>query len=265
MYRGVLAALVTPLTGSGEVSVPDVTRLAGTLRPYVDGLVPALSTGEGWALSDRQWQQMVEATVRAADGLPVLAGALRPTTAETLRRARAAARLDVDAVVATTPYGRDVSQEEMYRHYASLGEQAGVPVVVYHESQLSGNSLETKTLLRICALPGVVAVKDSAGDPAATRRLLAAGPGVPVLQGLEHLCLECGDVDGYVLALANVEPEVCAALLARPTADLADRVAVAVERYGLDRPDWYRALKAELYRRSVLTSEQTVEAEGAAL
>lgn len=262
-YSGVTVALVTPLTDDGDVAEEDVGRLVASVRPYVDALLPALSTGEGWALTDRQWHRMVAATVTHRAGLPVLAGIQRPTTAQAVARARTAAGLGAAAVVAPTPYGPDVTQEEMYRHYETLGREGGLPVVVYHEREVSGNDLYPDTLLRICSLPSVVAVKDSAGDPAATRELIAARPGVPVLQGLEHLLPETEGVDGHVAALANVEPALCAALHAGPVSDHAAALAAACERHGLDRPDWYRALKSELCRRGVLTTERTTGTGGA--
>ncbi|MEU2869642.1 dihydrodipicolinate synthase family protein [Streptomyces olivoreticuli] len=261
MYHGVTVALVTPLSDRDEVSRRDVARLVDSVRPHVTALLPALSTGEGWVLTDRQWQDMVAHTLDRADGLPVLAGIQRPRTVEVAARARTAARLGAAAVVTTTPYGPDVTQQQMYDHYAAVSETAGLPVVVYHESEISGNTIEPGTLLKICALPGVAAVKDSAGSATATRALLAADPGVPVLQGLEHLVGDCGDVDGWVMALANVEPSLCAtAFDARPVYNAA--VREACERHGLDRPDWYRALKSELHRRRVIGTGRTATPEG---
>ncbi|MGW1073691.1 dihydrodipicolinate synthase family protein [Streptomyces sp. NPDC002537] len=261
MYAGVTVALVTPLTDRGDVPRRDVTRLVDSVRPHVSALLPALSTGEGWALTDRQWQAMIGHTVDCADGLPVFAGIQRPTTGEVTERARLAARLGATAVVATTPYGPHVTQRQMYDHYAAVAEAAGLPVVVYHESVISGNGIELATLLRICDLPGTAAVKDSAGSAADTRALLAAGPGVPVLQGLEHLVGDCGDVDGWVMALANVEPALCAtAFGARPVYNAA--VREACERHGLDRADWYRSLKSELHRRRVIGTGRTATPEG---
>ncbi|MFI7019403.1 dihydrodipicolinate synthase family protein [Streptomyces sp. NPDC050164] len=258
MIGGLTVALVTPVTDTGEVSEADTARLVASVRPYADALLPALSTGEGAVLTDRQWRAVVSATVRHADGLPVFAGILRPTTAEVAVRARAAEELGAAAVVATTPYGPGVSQEEMVRHYADLTSATTLPVVVYHESAVSGNTCEAATLLRICALPGIAAVKDSAGDARATRELIAADPGVPVLQGLEHLLLECGPLAGCVVALGNVEPALCAALLSDPSDTHTARLGEARARYGLDRDDWYLALKTELHRRGVLQTARAV-------
>jgi 4-hydroxy-tetrahydrodipicolinate synthase len=259
MLRGVTAALVTPLSEAGEVSEQCVARLVTALRPHVTALLPALSTGEGQALSDRQWHAVVSAAIRYAGGRPVLAGALRPDTAAVVTRARAAAALGARAVVATTPFGAEVTQHEMYRHFAELGRRAGLPVVVYHESAVSGNTADLDTLLRICALDSVVGVKDSAGSAAFTRQLVEARPGVPVLSGLEPLLLECRPVDGYAVSLANVEPALCADLFAGRAVDPAGRLARACERYGLAGDDWYRSLKAELCRRGVLETGKTIE------
>jgi 4-hydroxy-tetrahydrodipicolinate synthase len=258
MIPGVTAALVTPMTETGEVSEASVARLVDSVRPFADALLPALSTGEGGSLTCRHWRAMVKATVLHAQGLPVLAGALAPVTAEVVDRAEAAAAAGADAVVATTPYGPQVSQEEMYRHYERVSQATELPVIVYHESAVSGNSLHLDTLLRVCGLPGVAGIKDSAGDAGHTRRLIAARPGVPVLQGLEHLLLESGPVDGYVVALANVEPRLCAELFADPTARRAAELADARIRYGLDRDDWYRTIKVELHRRGVLETDREV-------
>ncbi len=262
-WTGVIVALVTPLTDADEICVPDLARLIASLRPHVNAVVPALSTGEGWALSDKQWSQLITSTVRHASGLPVLAGIECSQTTQVIARAQLAATLGAHAVVVTTPYGPEITQQEMYYHYAALTQDTSLPVVVYHESAVSGNNLQLDTLLRVCRLPRVVAVKDSGGSAAFTRRLLAAHPGVPILQGIEALLLEAGDVDGYVVALANVEPALCTKLFIEPSATRAAEVKAACERYGLARPDWYHMIKAELRRRGVLTTARIISNIGA--
>ncbi|MGW4566353.1 dihydrodipicolinate synthase family protein [Streptomyces sp. NPDC004561] len=258
MIGRLTVALVTPVTERGSVSEDGTARLVAAVRPYADALLPALGTGEGTRLTDPQWRAVVAATVRHADGLPVFAGILRPTTAEVAARARTARELGAAAIVAATPFGPGVSQEEMVRHYTDLTSATPLPVIVYHESAVSRNALDRDTLLRICALPGIAAVKDSAGDAAATRELIAAGPGVPVLQGLERLLLDSGPVDGCVVALGNVEPELCRDLMTDPSDENAARLAEARARYGLDRDDWYLTLKNELHRRAVVPTAKEV-------
>ncbi|MEU7027029.1 dihydrodipicolinate synthase family protein [Streptomyces sp. NPDC015232] len=259
MFQGVIAALVTPLSETGEVSESGVARLLDTVRPHVDALLPNLSTGEGRLLSDRQWEDMLTATVKHAGGLPVLAGVLRPTTEGVLERARVAADLGATGLVSTTPYGADVTQDRIFGHFAELDARAGLPVVAYHGTEVAGNCADFDTLLRICELPSVVGVKDSSGSSAFTRRLVAAKPGARVYAGLEHLLLESGAVDGYVVALANLEPKLCADLFAGRLDDPAVPLAEAVERYGLEEDDWYVRVKTALHERGVLETDRTVD------
>jgi 4-hydroxy-tetrahydrodipicolinate synthase len=255
-----MVPLVTPVGADGEVREADVAAMVAALAPYADALVPALSTGEGWALDDRRWSDMVAHTVRHAGGLPVLAGALRPGTAEVVARSRAAADLGARAVVATTPFGPDVAQEAMVEHYATLAGTGPLPVVVYHESAVSGNTMTPQTLRRVCDLPGVAAVKDSSGDPRCLGRLRAAGSSVALWQGREEAVGGCGPVDGYLLALAHVAPELCARLDREGPAapGLADRVAAAVAGHGLLGDDWYLAVKATLHQRGIIADPRPI-------
>lgn len=257
MYRGVIAALVTPLDADGAVAEPDVAKLVGSLRGQVAALLATLSTGEGWALSPAQWRDMVAATVRHAQGIPVLAGIELPTTREVVERIAWAHESGASAVVATTPYGAAVSQREMVAHFEALAA-AGLPVVVYHESELSGNTTELDTLLEICRIPGVVGVKDSSNNVDSIEKLIAAEPGVAVYQGMEELLLDSGPVDGYAIALACVEPAFSAQLFADPAPAKREELLALCQRYGLDRDDWYVAIKEELHKRGVLTDPRTV-------
>ncbi|GAA2966182.1 dihydrodipicolinate synthase family protein [Actinokineospora diospyrosa] len=254
---GVIVPLVTPVTTGGLVPEVDLDRLIGRVADDVVALIPGLSTGEGWALDDQQWVAAVAHTVAHARGLPVLAGVQRPGTAEIVARAARAVALGATAVVVPTPSGPEITQDEMYDHYVAVTSAIPAPVIVYHESMVSGNLLDPATLARVSALDQVVAVKDSAGDPEATRALLATSPPVGVWQGHEHLVEHTPGVDGYVLALANLEPRLCARHFAGH-ADPAELDA-ACARYRLTEPDWYRHVKAHLCRQGVLSSAATVE------
>src|SRR5258707_13178978 len=74
--KGVLPALVTPLTEDGAVDEPAVERLIDhVIKGGVSGLLPLGSTGETASLDEPSRRTMLAATVKAARGRgPVICG-----------------------------------------------------------------------------------------------------------------------------------------------------------------------------------------------
>jgi len=77
VWRGIFAALVTPMRSDGTLDVRTLESLVDRLiREGVHGLVPLGSTGEFYALSPDERQRVLRATLGAAAGrVPVVAGA----------------------------------------------------------------------------------------------------------------------------------------------------------------------------------------------
>ena len=253
---GVLVPLATPLTERGEVSTTCVAALIESVRPYAAGLLPGLSTGEGWRLSKRQWTDMLAATVEHARDLPVIAGVLLADAAKIAERVWGVAER-LHAVAVAPPFDRSATQDDIYAHFSVLRSATTTPIVIYNESQFSGANMNVKTIRRVCELGRVVGIKDSSGRIDVGREL-AATTGVPVFQGSEHLLADSTPLAGSVVGLANLEPRLCAAAQTECSATTADAVAHAVRRYGLDRDEWYANVKRELVRRKVIRASTIV-------
>ena len=103
---GVIVPMITPLTTGGEVDQAAIERLVThLLASGVDGIFVLGSSGEGPWLTASQRQQVIGQTVRVAAGrVPILAGALEPSTGRTLEAIRLAEDAGADAVVLTSPY-----------------------------------------------------------------------------------------------------------------------------------------------------------------
>jgi 4-hydroxy-tetrahydrodipicolinate synthase len=253
---GVLVPLATPLTESGEVCTTCVGALIESVRPHAGGLLPGLSTGEGWRLSTRQWTDMVAATVEHAHDLPVIAGVLLADDAQIAERVLGVSER-LHAVAVAPPFDRAATQDDIYAHFSVVRSATAMPIVIYNASHLSRASMNVKTIRRVCALGGVAAIKDSSGRIDVSLEL-AATTGVPVFQGSEHLLTDSTSLAGSVVALANLEPRLCGAAQRESSATTAAAVARAVRRYGLDRPDWYAHVKRELVRRNVIRASTIV-------
>lgn len=254
----VVVPLVTPLDGRGAVSAGCVERLVESVRPRATALLPALTSGEGWRLSLRQWTDVVRATVRCAGGLPVVAGVELATAAEVAARADLAMALGADAVAVAPPFRPGAPPSAALDHYQAVRAATAAPILVYNESTLSGVEVTVDVLCRICRLPGVVGVKESSGSLDVTGELVAARPGVPVLQGFEHLLPHSKEVDGCVVSLSNLEPALCADAVGTTSPAVAAALADAVARFGLEDPDWYAGIKRELVRRGVIRTADLV-------
>ncbi|MFE5944206.1 MULTISPECIES: dihydrodipicolinate synthase family protein [unclassified Streptomyces] len=264
-YSGTVVPLITPFDEHGVVDEPSVVRLLDHIRAEVNGFMPALTSGEGWKLDARQWQDVVTYTVRHAGGLPVLAGIQLPDTDAVIDRARTAAAIGADAVVVTTPFGAEVTQDDIVEHYKAIRAALDIPIFLYNEEALSGNRIEFDTLIRICKeIPGIVGIKESSGDAAFTRNMAEAGTGIPVFEGWENLLVDARGIDGFIGPLANLEPSLCNAMLVDPTPDRQTEINTVCERYGVFKDDWYRWVKKELHRRGVIASPTVHEEAKAA-
>jgi len=177
-FGSVLTAMVTPFDPEGRVDVDTAVGLARWLVEHGnDGLVVTGTTGESPTLTDAEKIDLW-AAVASAVTVPVIAGAGTNDTAHSIELTKAAESAGAAAVLAVCPYYNRPSQAGIEAHLRGVAEATSLPVMVYDIPGRSGRRIETTTLLRLAAnVDNIVAVKDAAGDPAASARLLAQAPG----------------------------------------------------------------------------------------
>lgn len=136
--------------------------------------------------------QVVRATVKAVDGrVPVLAGTGFVTTAETIRMTRMCEGEGVAAVSVITPSYWRMSQEALYRHYASVIHATTLPVFAYNLPQNTGNNLDPETVGKLYRQEGLAGAKDSCAVWENTKGYMdQVDDGFCMLVGEDTLCLE---------------------------------------------------------------------------
>jgi 4-hydroxy-tetrahydrodipicolinate synthase len=257
---GVFVPLVTPLDRDGRVCVASVARLVASSRYTAAGYLPCLTSGEGWRLTDPQWDAMVRATVAAAGDRPVIAGAERGTTGQVMELARRAKLLGARGVMITSPFGEEVTQRSIFEHYRQVHDLGELEVYIYNESTLSRNVTALDTLLAIAELPRVVGIKDSAETPRDSAEIAELQRrGVAYLLGWEHMLGKGMPVDGNVVSLANLEPGLCRLGYRVADAAVQEEVQRVTEAYDLLAEDWYRNVKVALHERGVLSSARLAD------
>lgn len=235
---GVIPPMVTPLRADGTVDEPAVARLANRLvEAGAGGLFVLGSSGEGPWLTPGERASVIAAAVHAVGRrVPVLVGVLEPSVGRTVEAVGQARDLGADAVVATAPYYFEADDAAQLEHFTTVAEASDLPVVLYNIPKLTHAVVAATTVDALLAYPGVVGIKDSAGDPQAFAAFLALKrrrPGFAVLQGAERqsvAALRAG-ADGLVPGLGNVAPELFVRMVASVAAgafEEAERLEAAV-------------------------------------
>lgn len=205
----------------GNVTV-DPRRMAAQMRtlvPHVHQFLIGGSTGDGWNLDSRQFNDLLTFAAHEAYWTidsKFLFGALAPTTPEVIRRAHTiVAKLGEDRVpgfigVAVCPPSKpDATQAEIREHYDRICHAVQAPIAVYQLPQVTGCRIEPGTLMdMVAAHPNIVLFKDSSGvDDLAGADLAAEG--VIAVRGAEGKyaeSLRClgGLYDGLLLSTTNI-------------------------------------------------------------
>ncbi len=190
-FGSVITAMVTPFSADGELDHEGAAELARWLVAQGnDALVLSGTTGEAACLTDEE-QIALWRTVRAAVDVPLIAGSGTNDTRHAAELTSAAADAGMDAVLIVTPYYNRPSQAGIEAHFRHVCAATELPVIVYDIPVRTGRKIGSDLILRMAnEIPNVVGLKDAAGDPGATARLIADAPdGFEVLSGDDPLTL----------------------------------------------------------------------------
>jgi 4-hydroxy-tetrahydrodipicolinate synthase len=238
---GLSCALVTPFGANDAI---DHARLVAHARFVLDHGCDSVTafgtTGEGASIGVAGRHQVLGAL--AGMGLDmrrqVVVGVAAASVHETLEQARAGLAFGCRALMIAPPfYFKDVDDEGVFRWFAKVFEGLGGgarDVILYHIPSVTAVGLSPALIGRLReAFPGVViGVKDSSGDGANTRRLLAEHGDLAILVGDERQLAAAvrEGAQGAICGVANFAPE-----LMRPLA-----------REGRDDPRVHRLVEALL-------------------
>src|SRR5918994_1498449 len=190
-FGRVATAMVTPFTDDGSLDVDGAVALARWLQEEgAEGLVVAGTTGESPTLTDAEKLTLWECVADAVT-IPVIAGSTTNDTAHSVHLTAEASKLGVAGVLALCPYYNRPSQAGIEGHLRAIAEATDLPVVIYDIPVRTGRKISTPLLVRLAhEVDNIVAVKDAAGNPAETARLVAAAPaGYEVYSGDDALTL----------------------------------------------------------------------------
>jgi 4-hydroxy-tetrahydrodipicolinate synthase len=213
--KGILPAMITPLTKDGKLNIPSLRKLIDFLIDGgVHGIFAIGTTGEFYALSNAEYREILEVTVDQVNGrVPVYAGANAIGTREAITLASIAEKTGgVSALSVLTPYFISLTQNELYNHFAAIAASTSLPVILYDNAPKTHLPIKPATVEKLATIPNIVGIKDSTGDMTNTADIIKRthGKDFHVMMGrdsLIHAAL-CYGATGAVAAAANVAPRL---------------------------------------------------------
>lgn len=206
----------------------EAQRVGGT-----QGVVVAGSTGEGSALDDAEFAQLIERARPLLGGMQLIAGTGLSNTRKTIAQTRLAARAGAEAaLVVTPPYVRP-TQEGLYAHFSAVADQGELPVLLYNVPGRTGCDLLPATVARLAAHPRIIGIKEARAEAERMEALLPLrSEGFSVLSGDDPTCGRAmlAGADGVISVASNVVPAAMRRLCDLARAGRADAVAALEAR-----------------------------------
>ena len=214
--NGLGTALVTPFR-DGAVDYESYRALVRRqVEAGVDFLVPLGSTAETPCLEDEEKVKLLKIT-RELFGGTVVAGVGTNSLQATLRNMRLLEPCGPDAWLVVVPYYNKPTQEGMYQYFKAVAEATDKAVILYNVPGRTGSNIRPETVLRLAAIPNIVAIKEASGDLSQILAIRRAAPAdFTVLSGNDDqtLPLMAAGCDGVISVASNLAPKQMAALCA---------------------------------------------------
>ena len=223
MIKGSLVAVVSPMKADGTLDFDAYRNLLDWhIESGTSAIVAVGTTGESPTVSVEEHAQLIRVAAEHCRGrVPVIAGTGANSTREAIELTRHAFEVGVDASLQVAPYYNKPSQEGMFRHFTTVAQEGGLPVILYNVPSRTVADISNDTVLRLAANPNIIGIKDATGDVGRGASLLARLPeGFAVYSGNDDsaLALMAMGAHGVISVTANVTPrqmaDMCAAALA---------------------------------------------------
>ena len=230
-FHGIITALITPFTTSGEIDWPAYKKLlAHQVESGVSGVVSCGTTGETPCLTLAEKKQLIEVTLAdlQGTGVKVIAGTGSNNTAETVEFSIWADQQKVDGILVVTPYYNKPSQTGLEAHFKAVANSVECDVILYNVPARTGVSLSVETITRLSAHEQITTLKEASGNVALTSEILSslqlAGTELDILSGDDATFLALLSIGavGTISVASNLFPGPLVAL--KKTFDMGDTV-----------------------------------------
>lgn len=223
-FNGVMAANVTPFTEDGKAVDHEALAALGRWLSTISGITGVVCNGhagEGTALSDAERAEVVATLVSAVEGrIPVIAGIVSEGTLLAAAEARRAAEAGASATLVYPPHGWlrfGYQQQAPVDRYRAIAAESGLPQVLFQYPHATLASYDLDTMLEICGLGTVVAIKNGVRNMSRWDDELSVirdrFPEIKIVTCQDEFLLHTmWEADGSLIGYASLVPELMVAL-----------------------------------------------------
>lgn len=211
LFSGCITALVTPFNNDMSVNFAGLeANVDFQIRNGVSGIVPLGTTGESPTISDEERNEIIRVCVEASAGrVPVMVGTGTNSTEKTIKYTKEAQSLGADAALVVSPYYNKPSQDGLFRHFSSVADCSGLPLIIYNIQGRTGVNIETPTLARLAENRNIMGVKEASGSISQAMDVLHQLPReFVVLSGDDNMTLPLISLGGrgVISVVSNLAP-----------------------------------------------------------
>lgn len=210
IFKGSGVAIVTPFNERGV----DMKKLEELIEWHInsktDAIIVCGTTGEASTMTEQERKETIKFVVDVVNKrIPVIAGTGSNNTAAAISMSKWAEQIGVDGLLVITPYYNKTTQKGLVEHFKAIANSVTSPIIIYNVPSRTGLNITPSTLLKLCEVQNIIAVKEASGDISQIARIkLLCGDRLDIYSGNDDQIipiLSLGAI-GVISVIANVIP-----------------------------------------------------------
>ncbi|HEY7115540.1 MAG TPA: dihydrodipicolinate synthase family protein [Tepidisphaeraceae bacterium] len=210
-WSGVFPAVTTQFHADHSVDLKATAQhIEALIQSGVSGLVMLGSLGENVTLEPQEKRNVIDTTIRVANGrVPVLSGVAETTTAACVRYVREMEKLGASGVMVLPAMVYKSDPRETIAHFRTVARATGLPILVYNNPVSYGVDITPRMFAQLADEKNLVAIKESSADVRRITDLInQVGDRYTIFTGVDDLALESIMLGarGWIAGLVNAFP-----------------------------------------------------------
>ncbi len=211
--KGIFSALWLPIDKQGNMNTVSLSQSIEFQRSAgIQGILALGSTARFPMFSVSQREEIMEAVLSLASGLPVVGNISDVSERNVIRLGKTARKLGIPAVSIMAPMFYPLSQDDLLAYFLKVAEETELPMLLYNFPERSGLKIELSTIENFAQRAELVGVKQSGVDFLYHHDLVKLGRehDFAVLSGSDTQLPAAAELgaQGCVGGLSNIVPEL---------------------------------------------------------